>query len=98
MLQNAVTILRCTLLGFRDLFKVNGIMCVRDSMIGITARSRVKVWLNQNFAVNRPEPKPQNLLNLDEEMHEREMVQNIFDVINTKADPNSTWRHLTQAR
>lgn len=26
------------------------------------------------------------------------MVQNIFDLINSKADPNPTWRQLTHAR
>ena len=51
-LENAVTILRAALLGFQDLYKVNGIFCVKDTMIGISAQNKVKVWLNPIFAMN----------------------------------------------
>ena len=95
---NAVTILKSSLLGFKDLFKIHGLICVRDSMIGISAKNKVKVWLNQNIALNRPEPCPQSLKNMDPSQYEREIVQNIFDLINSKTDPNPTWRQLSQAR
>ena len=97
-LPNAIAILKCSLLGFKDLFRVNGLLCVRDSMIGISSRNKVKVWLNPNFAVNAPEERPPSLKQLDPALHEREMVHNIFDLVNSKADPNPTWRQLMHAR
>jgi hypothetical protein len=68
-LNNAVTILLATLEGFKDLFKVNGLLCIRDNMIGISANNKVKVWLNPNFAVNTPEAKPMSFKNLDPIYH-----------------------------
>lgn len=67
--ENAFTLLHQSLLGFKDLFKVNGLMCVKDTMIGVSTKNTVKVWMNPNFAVNVPEPKPLPLKNLDPTCH-----------------------------
>lgn len=67
-------------------------------MIGVTPKNRVKVWLNPNFALNKPEPKPLSLQNLDPLCHEREMVHNIFDLISSKAENSNVWKDLTRAR
>jgi hypothetical protein len=96
--DNAITILREALSGFKDLFKVNGLICVKDSMIGVSAKNKVKVWLNPNFAINTPEPNPAGLKNLDPTCHEREMIHNIIDLINSKAENHPTWRHLIHAQ
>ena len=68
-LVNALTILKASLLGFKDLFKVHGVICVKDNMIGISTENKVKVWLNQNFAVNVPEPRQTSLENLAPSLH-----------------------------
>ena len=67
-------------------------------MIGVSAENKVKVWLNQNFALNVPEPRQTSLENLAPSLHEKQMVNNIFDLINSKADQNATWRQLMKAR
>lgn len=97
-LENALTLLRSALLGFKDLFKVNGLICVKDTMIGVSAKNKVKVWLNPVFAINTPEPKPVALRSLDPACHEREMVNNILDLINSKADSSSVWRQFIHVR
>lgn len=61
--------LESSLRGFKDLFRVHGVMSVKDTMIGVTPKNRVKVWLNPNFALNKPEPKPLSLQNLDPLCH-----------------------------
>ena len=96
--QNALAILHSALLGFKDLFRQNQLFCVRDSMIGISARNKVKVWLNPNFAINSPEPLPHSFSVLEATQYEKEMVHNIFDLVNSKADNNATWRQLIYAR
>jgi hypothetical protein len=88
---NSLLLLRVALTGFRDVFKYNGIISVKDSMIGITPKNKVKVWLNPNFSINKPEEKAISLQKLDPKDHEREMVNNIFDLISSKADQENLW-------
>lgn len=95
---NALTILHSSLLGFKDLFRQNQLFCIRDSMIGISAKHKVKVWMNPNFAINTPEPLPHSFSILEASQYEKEMVQNIFDLVNSKAENSSIWRQLIYAR
>jgi len=40
-------------------------------MIGISAKNKVKVWLNPNFAVNTPEPLPHSFSVLEASQYEK---------------------------
>ena len=39
-------------------------MIVKDSMIGVNSKNKVKVWLNPNFSINKPEEIPISLRKL----------------------------------
>jgi hypothetical protein len=64
----------------------------------VNARSRVKVWLNRNFAVNCPEPVPSSSLGLSLEDQEREMVLGIFDLVDAKTDHDALWVDLIRLK
>lgn len=43
-----------SLIGFRHLHQKVGPFQITDRMIGVTVEGFVKVWMNDNFAVNHP--------------------------------------------
>lgn len=96
--HNALLVLRSCLLGFRDVFGFHGLVSVKESMVGITRTNRVKVWLNSNFALNAVEPSPISLQRLDPKSHQREMVNNIFDLISSKTQQDPLWTDLMRQR
>lgn len=53
--HEAINILNKALRGFQQIYKSQGVLLVKDSMIGINQHNRVKVWMNSNFALNQPE-------------------------------------------
>lgn len=44
------------LVGYKTIFERHGPVHLDDNMIGFTPEGRVKVWLNDNFARNSPDP------------------------------------------
>lgn len=44
--------LNTALKGFQQIYKSQGVMLVKDTMIGINKDNHVKVWMNSNFACN----------------------------------------------
>ena len=38
--------------GFQQIFKSQGALLVKDTMIGVNRHNDVKVWMNSNYAVN----------------------------------------------
>lgn len=45
MLKNALK-------GFQQIFRSQGVLLVKDSMIGINKKNEVKVWMNRNLSIN----------------------------------------------
>jgi hypothetical protein len=45
-------ILRVALKGYNQIYKVHGLLRIKDTMIGLNQKNEVKVWLNQNFSLN----------------------------------------------
>lgn len=90
--------LKNSLEGFSQLYKVHGLMSVKENMIGLNSRNAVKVWLNSHFALNQPEPLSVSLSSLNPSEHEGEMVNNIFDLINSKTEHSPLWNELMQVR
>jgi len=43
---NALTILKVALNGFRNLYTYNGVLWIKDTMIGVNDYDQVKVWMN----------------------------------------------------
>lgn len=41
-----------SLKGFQQIFKSQGALLIKDTMIGVNKNNDVKVWMNSNFAVN----------------------------------------------
>jgi hypothetical protein len=41
-----------SLKGFQQIYKSQGVLLVKDTMIGLNKHNNVKVWMNSNFALN----------------------------------------------
>ena len=64
-------------------------------MIGVNEQQEAKVWLNTNFALNNPHSVADHKIG---ESLEREMVNNIIDLINSKAAQSPLWTELMHRR
>jgi len=50
--SNAMVILKVALKGYKNLYNYNGLLWIKDNMMGINQNDEVKVWLNSNYGVN----------------------------------------------
>lgn len=50
--SEGLNIVHKSLKGFQQIYKSQGVMLVKDSMIGLNKQNNVKVWMNSNFALN----------------------------------------------
>lgn len=82
--------------GFQQLYKSSGIVLVKDSMIGLDQKGEVKVWLNENFAVNVPQKQPISYQMLDEVDREAIMVDNILELVNSRTRRESLWGNFME--
>jgi hypothetical protein len=53
-----LTFVKRALKGFQQIFKSQGVLHVKDTMIGVNKVGNVKIWMNSNFAVNSIEELP----------------------------------------
>jgi hypothetical protein len=38
--------------GFQQIFKSQGALLVKDTMVGVNKKNDVKVWMNSNYSIN----------------------------------------------
>lgn len=74
-------ILHEALIGYKVIYEHDGGININDDMVGFTPEGRVKVWLNENFAKNLPEPESQILRGLNQANPEGAFVNRIFHVV-----------------
>lgn len=77
--------------GFQQIYKSQGVLLVKDSMIGINKQNDVKVWMNSNFAVNEMETPPMSYGVLPDHEKESTMVDNIVELVNARSKKEPQW-------
>lgn len=71
-----------------------GLILVKDTMIGVNKKGKVKVWLNENFALNSPEQQPLSYTMLPDLERESTMVDNVIDLVNSRAERWEPWTNF----
>lgn len=87
----AVNMANKALKGFQQIYKSQGVLLVKDSMIGVNKENEIKVWMNSNFAVNEIEQPPISYGVLSDQEKESTMVDNIIELINSRAKRDPEW-------
>ena len=66
-------------------------LLVTENMIGLDRDSKIKVWLNSNFGLNKKESEPLSFSVLPKIEQECALVDNIIELISHRTIKNKGW-------